>query len=210
MGTKVLIVDDHEVIRTGVESLLVSEGFEIVGKASTGQEAISMAQRKKPEVVVLDVRMDEVDGLEVLEKIRTKNPALKVVMLSTYDSLTYVARAIALGAVDYVLKGGNRAEIVTAVRKAAKGESPKSDSLISRTRAVMQRRREESDTGFPLTHREIQVLRHLALGLSNREIANSLEISIETVKEHVQNILRKLDATDRTQAAVRAVKKGLV
>ncbi len=129
-------------------------------------------------------------------------------MLSTYDNPTYIARSLALGASDYVLKGSPRNKIIAAIERAVRGDMPADDSVIMPVRAAMERR-QKSESGIPLTKRELQVLRHLGLGLSNKEIGQSLEISVETVKEHVQNILRKLDATDRTQVAVWAVKQGL-
>jgi DNA-binding NarL/FixJ family response regulator len=130
-------------------------------------------------------------------------------MLSTYDNPTYIARSVALGASDYVLKGSSRTQLLSAIRRAATGESPSSDSVLHRVKRAMERRDEPIDD-VPLTNRETQVLRHVALGLSNREIGQSLGISVETVKEHVQNVLRKIQVTDRTQAAVWAVRKGLV
>lgn len=131
-------------------------------------------------------------------------------MLSTYDNPTYVARSVALGATDFVLKGSTRQELVDVITRAASGDEPLDTSVLRRVKRVMRRRHEREDDGIPLTNRELQVLRHVALGLSNREIGQSLGISIETVKEHVQNILRKLDVNDRTQAAVWAVRRGVV
>ena len=164
-----------------------------------------------PDVVLMDIRMPEADGLAALEKIRKTKPDVRIVMLSTYDNPTYVARSVALGANDYVLKDSGRDELIEAITRAAAGESPSEDSILHRIKDTMSRRRERLDRNeIPLTNRELQVLRHVALGLSNREIGRSLGISIETVKEHVQNILRKIDASDRTQAAVWAIKKGLV
>jgi DNA-binding NarL/FixJ family response regulator len=167
-------------------------------------------KKQKPDVLIMDIRMPELDGLDALEKIKVENPQARVVMLSAFENPTYVARAVALGACDYVLKGSSRQEILSVIKRAAAGEAAAPESLINRIRTSMTRRREGSDEDMPLTNRELQVLRHVALGLSNREIGKSLNISIETVKEHVQNILRKIDVADRTQAAVWAVKRGLV
>ena len=154
--------------------------------------------------------MPETDGLEALERIIDRSPRTKVVMLTGHDNPTYVARAVALGAAGYLLKDSPRELIVGAINRAHTGLPPDTESLMGRVRNTMARRRPTYDDDIPLTNREVQVLRHVALGLSNREIGRSLEISIETVKEHVQNILRKLEAGDRTEAAVWAVKKGLV
>lgn len=209
MVIKVLVADDHEVVRTGLAVLLDDSSIEIVDEATTGQQAVDKTLELNPDLVLLDIRMKNTDGLTALEQIRTQSPQTPVVMLSTYDNPTYVARSVALGASDYVLKGSPREEIVQAIKRAVEGESPSDSSVLRRVQATMSKRRERTDE-TPLTNREIQVLRHVALGLSNREIGRSLKISIETVKEHVQNILRKIDVTDRTQAAVWAVRQRLV
>jgi DNA-binding NarL/FixJ family response regulator len=210
MSISVLVADDHDVVRSGLASLLKGSDIKIVAEASDGKTAVEQTIKHKPDVLLMDIRMPETDGLWALEKIRAKSPATRVVMLSTYDNPTYVARSVALGAADYVLKGSPRQELITAIRRAANGESPSSDSILHHVKGAMSKRREPSDDEIPLTNREMQVLRHVALGLSNREIGRSLGISIETVKEHVQNILRKIDVTDRTQAAVWAVRRGIV
>lgn len=209
MSIRVLVADDHEVVRTGLQTLLANSDIEIVDEAANGEQAVQKTVKHKPDVVLMDIRMPESDGLSALETLRTKTPDIPVIMLSTYDNPTYVARSVALGAADYVLKGSSRDEIITAITRAASGDTPSDTSVLYRVKSTMSRRRERED-GVPLTNRELQVLRHVALGLSNREIGQSLNISIETVKEHVQNILRKIDATDRTQAAVWAVRRGLV
>jgi DNA-binding NarL/FixJ family response regulator len=209
MSIRVLIVDDHEVVRRGLATLLADTEIEIVADASGGEQALQLALEHKPDVVLMDIRMPDADGLATLKRMRSELPDIRVIMLSTYDNPTYVARSIAMGATDYILTGAPRDEIVRSIRGAATGQSPPPDSVISRVKGAMSGR-QRSDDDIPLTGREMQVLRHIALGLSNREIGDSLEISIETVKEHVQNILRKINAVDRTQAAVWAVKRGLV
>jgi len=210
VSIKLLVADDHEVVRSGLASLLSGSDIKIVAEASTANEAVKMANKHKPDVVLLDIRMGETDGLEALEKIHRDLPKTHVVILSTYDNPTYVARAVALGASDYVLKGASRQELVSTIRGAAKGDSPTTSGEMHRVAGAMNKRHIDPKEDVPLTNRETQVLRHLALGLSNKEIGRSLEISVETVKEHVQNILRKIQVTDRTQAAVWAVRKGLV
>ena len=210
MSIRVLVADDHQVIRTGLRSLFAGTDIEIVAEASNGEEAISEAQKVKPEVILLDIRMPDGDGLTTLDKLRSNVPQSRVVMLSTYDNPTYIARAVALGASDYVLKGSSREDIIATIKAAAAGESPSRTGELQRIAATMKIRQVIDDDDVPLTQRETQVLRHVALGLSNKEVARSLEISVETVKEHVQNILRKIAVTDRTQAAVWAVRKGLV
>jgi DNA-binding NarL/FixJ family response regulator len=210
MSVRLLIADDHEVIRTGLVTLLQGSGIEVVGQAANGRDAVRLAEQIKPDVVLLDIRMPDGDGLAALEKMRAKAPTCKVVMLSTYDNPTYVARAVALGASDFLLKGAPRDTIVETIVAAAAGESPSRGGELRRVAGAMKVRQVVDDDEVPLTQRETQVLRHVALGLSNKEIGRSLEISVETVKEHVQNILRKIAVSDRTQAAVWAVRKGLV
>jgi DNA-binding NarL/FixJ family response regulator len=210
MSIRMVIADDHQVIRTGLATLLAGTDIEIIGEAANGKEAIKQAEKLQPDVLLLDVRMPDGDGLQTLEKLRAKVPNVKIVMLSTYDNPTYIARAVALGANDYVLKGSSRDDLITTIKAAAAGESPSRAGELRRIASAMKVRQVVDDDEVPLTQRETQVLRHVALGLSNREIGRSLEISVETVKEHVQNILRKIAVSDRTQAAVWAVRKGLV
>lgn len=212
MTLKVLIVDDHEAAREGLSHLLGNDRIEIHSFASSSDEALAVIHTAQLDVVLLDVRMEGVDGLAALESIRAVAPDLPVVMLSTYDNPTYVARAAALGASDYVLKSTDCQRLCNAIERAANKQPLTGDSELRRVQEMM---REGVDVStlppeLPLTGREAQVLRHMALGLSNKEIAGSLQISVETVKEHVQNVLRKVNANDRTDAAVRAVKLGLI
>ncbi len=209
MSVKLLVADDHEVVRTGLANLLAGSDIKIIGEAANGHEAVKMAVKHKPDVVLLDIRMEDGDGLEALDKIHREVPSARVVMLSTYDNPTYVARAVALGASDYVLKGSSRQELISTITAAADGKSPSQHGELQRIAGAMSKNGASTSDEVPLTNRETQVLRHVALGLSNKEIGRSLGISIETVKEHVQNILRKIAVTDRTQAAVWAVRKGL-
>jgi DNA-binding NarL/FixJ family response regulator len=210
MSVRVLVADDHEVVRIGLASLLAGSEISIVAEASNGAEAVILAVKHRPDVVLLDIRMPEGDGLDALDKIHRELPDTRVVVLSTYDNPTYVARAVALGASDYVLKGASRQELISIITLAAEGKSPSHTGELQKVAGAMSKNVVVDDEEIPLTNRETQVLRHVALGLSNKEIGRSLTISIETVKEHVQNILRKISVTDRTQAAVWAVRKGLV
>ncbi len=207
-----MIIEDHLVARIGIGQLLRSLGFGITGAVSTSDEAVAMAVTMEPDVALLDVRLPPEDGLSVLARLRDEAPRVPVVVWSAYDNPTYVARAAALGASDYLLKGEESIRLSEAIRSAVAGRAATEGSLMARVRRMMF---DDVDSGslpdeFPLTSREAQVLRHVALGLSNKEISKSLAISVETVKEHVQNILRKTKAADRTAAAVRAIKSGLV
>jgi DNA-binding NarL/FixJ family response regulator len=210
MTVRLLIADDHVVVRAGLKSLLADvQDVQIVAEATNGEEAVRLARRHRPDVIMLDVRMPGADGLAVLGQLRTELPDAAVVMFSSYDNPTYIARAVALGAAGYLVKSASRDEIVAAVRQAAAGEVLWSREGLRRVTGALSTPRAPTEIDAPLTKRESEVLRQLALGLSNKEIAQALDISYETVKEHVQHILRKLAVADRTQAAVWAVRKGL-
>ncbi len=210
MAIRLLVVDDHEVVRRGLAVLLAGSEIEIVAEAATGKEAIRQAEKHRPDVILLDVRLPDGDGLVTLEKLRSKVPECRVVMLSTYDNPTYMARAVALGAADYILKGSSREDIIATIKAVAAGEYPSRYGQLQKVAESMKLQPVLDEDEVPLTDRELQVLRHVALGLSNKEIGQSLDISVETVKEHIQNILRKIAVSDRTQAAVWAVRKGLL
>lgn len=210
MSIKVVIADDQEVVRKGLASLFANTDIDVVAEAKTGDEAVSRTIRHKPTVLLMDVLMPQTDGLDTLERLRTKLPHLPVVMMSAYDNPTYIARSAALGADAFVRKDASGHEIVAAIKRAARGEAAPADSRLAEIRHQLTMRLDPTENDVPLTKREFQVLRHLAYGLSNREIGRSLSISVETVKEHVQNILRKLEVADRTEAAVWALKRNLI
>ena len=210
MPIKVVIVDDHEVVRRGLQTIFKDTDIKVVGEAANGLEAVAQTVKHKPDIVLMDIRMPECDGLAAMEMIRKQAPETKVVVLSTYDSPTYVARSASLGAAEYVLKGTSRKELIQAITRAHQQEEPSESSILRRVRSTMAKKKEIGDERAPLTNRETQVLRHIALGLSNREIGRALGISVETVKEHVQNLLKKVQCSDRTQAAVWAVRNQLV
>ena len=210
MSIKVLIADDHELVRNGLKTLLANTDVEVVAEVSTGEAAVKWALTHKPDVVLLDIRMPEGDGLTALGRIKLERPEMPVLMLSTFDNPTYIARSVALGASGYLIKSCSRDELVQAIRAAASGESAWTRDELRRVTGALATPRLAADVEVPLTQRESEVLKQLAYGLTNKEIANTLHISYETVKEHVQHILRKIGVSDRTQAAVWAVRKQLV
>lgn len=210
MSIKLLIADDHEVVRTGLKSLVAGTDIKVIAEAATGDEAVRAALKHNPDVALLDIRMPDGDGLNALGRIKLDRPEMPVLMLSTYDNPTYVARAVALGASGYLLKGSSREDLLKAIRSAAAGESAWTRDELRRVTGALATPRLAADVEVPLTQRESEVLRQLAFGLTNKEIAQALHISYEMVKEHVQHILRKVGVSDRTQAAVWAVRKGLV
>ena len=210
MSIKLVIADDHEVVREGLKSLIDGTEIKIVAEATSGAGAHKAVLKHKPDLVMLDVRMPDGDGLNCLARIKLDQPETPVVMFSSHDNPTYVARAVALGAAGYLSKNASRNEIISAIQTAASGESIWSRDELRRVTGALAAPRNGSDHEVSLTKRESEVLKQLALGLTNKEIAQSLGISYETVKEHVQHILRKIGVSDRTQAAVWAVRKNLV
>ena len=212
MSISVAIADDHSIVRAGIVALLGVHDIQVVAELSSGREAFDYVRQNKPDILLLDVRMDtDRGGLETLEAICVDPIPTKVVMLSSYDNPTYIARAIALGADDYLLKTCSQEQLIKTLHRVHQQRPTESSSIFGQISAKMAKCKTVGENqALPLTLRESQVLRHIAFGLSNREIGRSLKISVETVKEHVQNILRKIDATDRTQAAVLAVRNKLV
>ena len=209
MAIRVLIADDHEILRSGLRAIFDGTDIKVVAEASCGKDALRLVGEKGVDVVILDVRMPDMDGLNVLGRLKLDHPQMPVLMLSTYDNPTYVARAVALQAAGYLLKGADGEVIIEAIRKAATGQNVWTREELRRVSGALATPRASSEVEVPLTQRESEVLRQLALGLTNKEIAQALNISYETVKEHVQHILRKIGVTDRTQAAVWAVRKKL-
>ncbi len=210
MTIKLLIADDHEVVRSGLKSLVAGTDIKVVAEAETGQSAVKLALKHEPDVVLLDIRMPDGDGLSALARIKVDRPKMPVLILSTYDNPTYVARAVALGASGFILKGTTREHLLEAIQRAAEGQVAWTRDELRRVTGALATPRLTADVEVPLTQRESEVLSQLAFGLTNKEIALALHISYETVKEHVQHILRKIGVSDRTQAAVWAVRKGLV
>ena len=207
---RLLIADDHEVVRNGLKTLLAGTEIKIVAEVASGAAAVKYALEEEVDVVLLDIRMPDGDGLTALGRIKLDKPDLPILVFSNFDNPTYVARAVALGASGYLLKSCTREELLAGIRTAAAGESAWTRDELRRVTGALATPRLTADVEVPLTRRESEVLRQLAYGLTNKEIANTLHISYETVKEHVQHILRKIGVSDRTQAAVWAVRKELV
>lgn len=210
-GVSVLLVDDHAIWRGGVRSMLADTEFEVVGEAASGQEGLEAARRLQPELVLLDIRMAGGDGLDALQALKAEFPRMAVIMLTTYDNPTYMARAVAGGAAGYLLKGVEYEEFLAALRAVATGEMLLSREHLTRSlRGISLDEAGAEDLIQPLSARELEVLRLLSTGLSNKEIAPVLFISESTVKTHVEHIIHKLGVSDRVQAAVWAARHGLV
>ena len=204
---QIVIADDHPVVVEGIRSQFDQSVAKIVGVATDAQSLVQQVEESKPDVIVMESRLGKNDALRALEKfdLATRPP---VVVFSVYPDATHIARAAALGCHDYILKSSPLEELLDAIQRAGRGEPTPDDSLLNTVRTRM--RSNAGNSLVDLTNREMQVLRHVSMGLSNREVGKSLGISVETVKEHVQNILRKLNVNDRTQAAVWAVKHELI
>lgn len=211
MSIRILMADDHQVVRDGLKCVFDREDdIIVVAEACTGVEAVELSMVHSPDVVIMDVRMPTMDGLAALGHIKIEQPDMPVLMFTGFENPTYIARAVALGASGYLLKSRTNDEIVSAVRNCAQGKPLWTRNELRKVTGALATPRINSDVEVPLTCRESEVLRQLAFGLTNKEIAQALKISYETVKEHVQHILRKVGVADRTQAAVWAVRKGLV
>ena len=210
MSKKLLVVDDHLVIRLGLRAMLEGTDLVVADEASNAAETLAAVEKSVPDVLLMDIRMEGGDGLNTLGRLKLDYPDLPIVLYSAYDNPTYIARAVALGAAGYVLKSAPRERLIEALQTAAAGESAWTREELRRVTGALATPRLSQDIDVPLTHRESEVLRQMAQGLTNKEIAKMLGISYETVKEHVQHILRKIGVTDRTQAAVWAVRKNLV
>lgn len=209
MAIKLLVVDDHPVVRIGLKQMIAGGDIHVVAEAENGEEAIACIKKMQLDLVLMDVRMPQMDGLRCLAEVRKLKPQLPVLMMSAYGSPTYTARAVALGAAGLLHKTITRGALVTAINEAAGGGTVWSREEMRRVSGPLGDGDTELDLEVPLTKRELEVLKQLAFGLTNKEIAEALGISYETVKEHVQHVLRKLGVSDRTQAAVWAVRKGL-
>jgi DNA-binding NarL/FixJ family response regulator len=209
---RVLVVDDQRLIRDGIASLLgLQPGVTVVGTAANGREAVEQAVTLRPDVVLMDVRMPDVDGITALETIRKQAPGCRVVMLTTFDDEEYVVPAMRAGATGYLLKDLPARELAGAVRMAHAGVSQLDPAAAARVAAALTpSQKEPPTTGQPLTARELDVLRFIARGATNREIATQLHLSEGTVKNHISRVLTRLGLRDRTQAALYAREHGLL
>jgi len=207
---RLLVADDQEMVLQGVKALLASSEIKIVAEVTTGQAAVKQALEGEVDVVLLDVRMPDGDGLTTLGRIKLDKPNLPVLIFSAFDNPSSVARAIALGASGFLLKGCTQDELVSAIRTAASGENVWSREKLRSVSGALRTPRLSSNLEVSLSEREGEVLRQMTLGLTNKQIAQTMSISYETVKEHVQHVLRKIGLTDRTQAAVWAVRNDVV
>jgi DNA-binding NarL/FixJ family response regulator len=223
--TRLIIADDHALVREGMRTMLTSEpNLEVIGEAENGQEALEMCRKLCPDLVLMDVRMPEMDGLAATKEIKGECPGTSVLIITTHESPEYLMDAIRAGAAGYVLKDATKQQLLNAVQGVINGDSPLNQELAMR---LLQRladenrqstqplpesvkKRQEETLIEPLTDREIEILRLLALGKTNRQVAQELLLSLSTIKTYIQRVIAKLGVSDRTQAAVRAAELGLL
>lgn len=200
---RVLIVDDHPVVREGLAAIIERRAdMTVVGEAATGREAVEIYRRTKPDVTLMDLRMPEMDGVEAIQQIRAKDPGARIIILTTYDSDEDIYRGLRSGARAYLLKDAGREALLEAIRSVHAGKA----LIPADVAAKLAERMMEPD----LTPRELEVLNLLAQGKTNCQIAQQLCIAVGTVKSHVNSILTKMAAEDRTQAVTLAIKRGLI
>jgi DNA-binding NarL/FixJ family response regulator len=231
---RLLITDDHDLIRDGLHRMLAREpDLEVVGEAANGREAVELCRRLGPDLVLMDVRMPEMDGLEATRAIKAERPEVSVLVVSTHENPDYLFEALKAGAAGYVLKDAPKRQLVDAVRRVLNGESPLNQELAARliqrlAKEMAARPAQPAPTTHPptakpptakppaaatageLTPRELEVVGLLAWGWTNPQVAQALNISRGTAKVHVERIIRKLGVSDRTQAVVRALELGLI
>ena len=207
---RVLVVDDHAIVRKGICALLATEtGIQVVGEAKEGQEAVSQTARLRPEVVLMDLVMPGMDGLEAIRRILADQPEVRILVLTSFAGDDKIFAAIRAGALGYLLKDTGPEELVQAIKQVHSGQSSLHPAIARRLLQELSHSSDRAVKAEALTERELEVLRLVAKGLSNDEMARHLSISEATVRTHVSNILAKLSLDSRTQAALYALREGL-
>ena len=209
---RILIVDDHTVVRDGLSAMLGHEDdMMVVGEASNGLEAVDQADRLKPDVILMDLRMPELDGVGAMKRIAENDPDAKVLVLTTFDTDEYIFHALEAGAKGFLLKDVSHQELFEAVRAVSKGESSIEPGVAAKVlNRFVQLSQNQASPADILSEREMDVLREMATGGANKEIATALTLSESTVKTHIANIFQKLDVNDRTGAVTEALRRGII
>jgi len=203
---KILMADDHPVVRAGIRGMLETQpDFEVIAEAENGQEALDQVVKLKPDVVLMDLRMPEMDGVEAIGKIKESHPEIHIMVLTTYDTDADIVRAVEAGATGYLLKDAPREELFRAVRGTAKGETVLASVVAARLMGKVRDHGEQA-----LSAREIDVLMLVARGASNQDVAGKLHVSTATVKSHLIQIYQKLGVSDRTAAVTTAIEHGII
>ena len=211
MEVKIIIADDHSMVREGLKQLLELEGdIKVIGEASDGEDCLKLLQRVVPQILFLDIDMPKINGLEVLKKIKEKKIDLKVIILTVHNEIEYLLKAVEIGIDGYILKDSDSAQLREAIFTVISGESYIQPSMIPMLESKIVERNTDQAKIDLLTKRELEVLKLLSIGLYNKEIGEKLDISERTVKNHISSIFRKINVTDRTQAAVFSIKNNLI
>ena len=211
MAVKIMITDDHSMIREGLKQLLELEGdFKVIAEACDGVECLNKLETVTPDVLLLDINMPNMNGLEVLQKMKEKRMKIKVLVLTIHSEVEYLLKAVDIGVNGYLLKDSESAELKKAILAVVNGENYIQPSLIPVLNSKMIDRDKDVMKIESLTRRELEVLKNLSIGMYNKEIAEKLDISERTVKNHISNIFKKIEVTDRTQAAVFAIRNNLI
>jgi two-component system, NarL family, response regulator len=209
--TRILITDDHAVVREGLSAMLSREkDFQVVGEAVNGREAIEKARELKPDMVLMDLRMPEIDGIEAMRQIKAENPAMKFIILTTYDNDEYIFKGIEAGARAYLLKDAPREELFKAIRAVNRGESLIEPAIAGKVLDRFAELSRQAQAPENLSAQEIKVLTLMSKGAGNKLIASILNLGESTVKTHIQNIFHKLGVNGRTEAVTEAIKKNII
>ena len=209
---RVYITDDHQIVRRGIRQLLSTEaGIEVVGEASNGKEAIADVEKLKPDIVLMDLVMPVMDGIEAIRQIKAGHPSIQILVLTSFATDDKVFPAIKAGALGYLIKDTSPEELISAIRQVHKGEPTLHSSIAQKLLKEISHSPDDEGpvSPDPLTDREVEVLKLIARGLSNQEIAETLVVSVATVYTHVSRVLDKLHLASRTQAALYALREGL-
>lgn len=208
---KVVIADDHELFREGLRNLLEAEkDMKIVGEAENGKEAVEITLSKKPHIVLMDIRMPEMNGIDATKKIKIKNPDINVLMLTVFEDEVHIFNAIQAGASGYFLKSHPIKELISQIRSICGGEVSLSSKVAAGLVKELQKRNLDTSKEYNLTEREIDVLKLVILGNTNKEISKTLYLAIQTVKNHLTDMYRKFEVENRTQLVIKAVEGGII
>lgn len=211
MSIKVMLADDHALMREGIKHLLEFDGsIEVIEEASDGISCLEKLENVEPDILLLDINMPDMNGIEVLEELKKNNNSIKVLILTVHSEIEYLIKAVDIGANGYILKDSGSLELKQAINVIMNGDSYIQPSLLPALNSRLINRDIDKEKLESLTKREIEILTQVAGGMFNKEIANNLDISERTVKNHISNIFKKIDVSDRTQAAVFAIKNNIV
>lgn len=211
MSIRVMLADDHILMREGIRQLLEFDGsIEVVAEANDGEECLEKIQKDTPDVLLLDINMPKINGIEVLQQIRNEKLPVKVLILTVHNEIEYLLKAVDIGVDGYLMKDSEFSELKRAIETVMDGDIYIQPTLVPSLNTRLIARDQDKDKVDSLTKREMEVLIQVASGMANKEIASSLDISERTVKNHISNIFKKIDVSDRTQAAVFAIKNDII